>query len=193
LGSDIAKRFGKEIHNILKNKQGFEKGWKMVSFISIEMPLVKKLVKTPDGMSRLSKYFVEYGDEGGNFLKKMGKIEPRKVWQREKLEEHWNKHKSDDLMKELFDGKEPTIEEYEELSKDVIEKGKKVIYKHKGMYDRIGFFYEKKGKVIFSSVNDKQETVTCFVCGNAPKGWKYVNKEDIFQQAFKVDDFPKVE
>jgi hypothetical protein len=80
------------------------------------------------------------------------------------------------------------------LSIDVIEKGKKVIYKHydpqtnKIIGDRIGFFYEKKiiGKaVVFVSVNDAEETITCFV---PTKGWGYI-EDKVFQWTFKVDDF----
>ncbi|MEW6104107.1 MAG: hypothetical protein AB1630_09925, partial [bacterium] len=193
LGSEIATRFGKEIHSILKNKAGFENGWKLVSFISTEMPVISKLVKTPDGMSRLGQYFVKHGDEGGNFLKKMGKIEPSKIWKKGNLDSHYQKHVIENKeFDELF-GKTPSPEEYEKLSKDVIEKGKKVIYKHADdqgniIGDRIGFFYEKEivgKKVVFVGVNDAKETITCFV---PAKGWKYV-EEKAFQWAFKVDDF----
>jgi hypothetical protein len=72
LGSDIAERFGKEIHNVLKNKKGFEKGWRMVNFISTEMSVVSKIIKNPDDMTQLAHFFTKYGDEGSALLKKFG-------------------------------------------------------------------------------------------------------------------------
>jgi len=139
-----------------------------------------------NGGDYLKTFLKDKGEIGINWVKKMLDIIPKKVWKAGNLDSHYIDYKDEFIY--LF-GRTPTKSEYEALSKEVIENGKKIIYKHKVspdiLLDRSGFFYEKQGKVIFTAIDEAGETVTCFV---PTAGWNYV-KSDVFQWAFKLDDF----